>query len=263
MKKIIYIPIFFLIIIFISLMLLNKETSRKIAINYNKFEYEIPLYLGLNNFFNRHFNYKYLVKKINVNQKNQEDIIINTTKWVNQNIQKVPEGVDVVDSDPLTIVQRRLGVQDQFNDILSVFFVYLNIDSFFIKKHGDVVYPLTLFKVNNYWSVLDPYYGIYFTNEKGTFASIEDLKTTKWDIVNLDSQKINSLNISNIFSNQFKNYADVEEYYRQLFFEIESSKKIDDMNIFDRSGKAYIQKPLNRLKYEINKILKKNFLLFE
>ena len=241
-------------------MLLNKETSRKIAINYNKFEYEIPLYLGLNDFFNRHYNYKHLVKQINTDQVNLDEIILNTTKWVNQNIQKVPEGVDVVDSDPLTIVQRRLGVQYQFNEILTVLLTYLNIDSYF---KNDTHHQLTLFKVNNYWSVLDPYYGIYFTNEKGTFASIEDLKTTKWDIVNLDSQKINSLNISNIFSNQFKNYADVEEYYRQLFFEIESSKKIDDMNIFDRSGKAYIQKPLNRLKYEINKILKKNFLLFE
>ena len=59
MKKIIYIPLFFLIIIFISLILLNKETSRKIAINYNIFEYKIPVYLKLYDFFNRHYNYKY------------------------------------------------------------------------------------------------------------------------------------------------------------------------------------------------------------
>ena len=260
MKKITYISLFSLSIFLMALALLNKDTTRKIAINYNLLEYEIPIYLKLYDFFNRHYNYKHLVKQINTDQVNLDEIILNTTKWVNQNIQKVPEGVDVVDSDPLTIVQRRLGVQYQFNEILTVLLTYLNIDSYF---KNDTHHQLTLFKVNNYWSVLDPYYGIYFTNEKGTFASIEDLKTTKWDIVNLDSQKINSLNISNIFSNQFKNYADVEEYYRQLFFEIESSKKIDDMNIFDRSGKAYIQKPLNRLKYEINKILKKNFLLFE
>lgn len=256
MKKYTYVLLFFCMAIFISFMLLNKETSRKIEVNHrthtNIFEYEIPLYLKLYDFFNRHFNYKHLVKQINTDQVNLEDIIINTTKWVNQNIQKVPEGVAIVDHYPLTIVQRRLGAQYQFSEILSVFLTYLNIDSYF---KNDTHHQLTLFKVNNYWSVLDPYYGIYFTNEKGIFASIEDLKTTKWDILNLDSQKINSLYISNIFSNQFQNYADVEEYYRQLFFEIESSKKIDDMNIFDRGGRSYIQKPLNRLKYEVHRWL--------
>ena len=108
--------------------------------------------------------------------------------------------------------------------------------------------------MNNYWSVLDPYYGVYFTNEKETFASIEDLKTTKWDLVNLDSQKINSSDLSDIFLNQFQSYEDAKEYYSKLFFEIQSSKQIDDMNIFDRGGKAYVQKPFNRLKYEIYRL---------
>lgn len=249
MKKIIYISFFFLIIIFIASILLNKEMTRKIAVNYNKIEeYEIPLYLGLNDFFNRHYNYKYLVKQINANQKNQEDIIINTTKWVNQNIQKVPVGVDVVDESPLLIVHRRLGAQYQFNEILTVFLTYLNTGTYF---KNDTHHQLTLFNINNYWSVLDPYYGVYFTNEKETFASIEDLKTTNWDIVNLDSQKIN---LSEIFLNQFQNYENAKEYYGNLFLGAPSSKQLNNMNIFDRGGKAYVQKPFNRLKYEIFKL---------
>lgn len=251
MKKFIYVVLFFFITIFISLIIFNKEISRKIKINHNAFEYKIPLYLGLNDFFNRHYNYKYLVKKINFNKKNQEDIIINTTKWVNQNIQKVPEGVDVVDSDSLTIIHRRLGVQYQFNEILCVFLTYLNIDSYF---KNDTHHQLTLFKINNYWSVLDPYYGVYFTNKKKTFASIEDLKTTNWDIVNLESQKINLLDLSDIFLNKFQNYESAKKYYSNLFLEIQSSRQLDNMNIFDRGGKPYFQKPFNRLKYEIYKL---------
>ena len=257
MKKLRYISLFFLILIFIVFVLLNKETTRKVGINYNVIEYKIPVYLKVVDFFDRHYNYKYLVKKINNNQHNKKNIIINTTKWVNQNIQKIPSGVDVVDDHPLTIVQRRLGAQDQFNDILSVFLIYSDIDSFFIMSFDDIFHPLTLFKVNNYWSVLDPYYGIYFINEKETFASIEDLKTTKWHIVNLDSKKINSLNISDIYFEKFQNYEDVKNYYSKLFIDIQSSQQIDDINIFNRGGRSYVQKPLSRLKFEIHKLFEK------
>jgi len=250
MKKINYLSLFFLILIFVILIILNKETSRKIAINYDKFEYKIPVYLGVFDLFNRHFNYKYLVKQINVNQNNKENIILNTAKWVNQNIQKIPEGVDLVDSDPLTIVKRRLGEQYQFSDILCVFLIYLNIDVYFFNS----IDPLTIFKVNNVWSVLDPYYGVYFINENENFASIEELKTSKWEIVNLDSQKINLLDIQDTFFQNFQNYDQVKEHYQKVFNDIKSSKQLDEMNIFDRGGRAYIQNPFNRVRYEVHKI---------
>ena len=252
MKKINYLSLFFLILIFVILIILNKETPRKIAINYDKFEYKIPVYLGVFDLFNRHFNYKYLVKQINVNQYNKENIILNTAKWVNQNIQKIPEGVDLVDSDPLTIVKRRLGEQYQFSDLLCVFLIYLNIDVYFFNS----IDPLTIFKVNNYWSVLDPYYGVYFINENENFASIEELKTSKWEIVNLDSQKKNFLNISDLFSNKFRNYREVKKYYKKIFIHLQTSDEIDEINIFERGGRSYTQKPLNRLNFEIYKLFK-------
>lgn len=250
MRKIIYISIFLLILILL-LFILNKETTRNIGINYNVIEYKIPVYLKINDFFNRHYNYKYLVKKINQGDNDTNDIIINTTKWVNKNIQKIPKGVDIVDHHPLTIVQRRLGVQSQFNDILSVFFIYLNFDSFFIKNFGDIYHPLTLFKVNNYWSVIDPYYGIYFVNQNKTFASIEDLKKTKWQVVDLNSKKLSNLKITDIFFDKFQNYDEVKMYYQKIFSYIDNSDDIDKTNIFSRGGRSYVQKPLNRLKYEI------------
>lgn len=252
MRIINYISLFFLAIFLLILIILNKETTRKIAINYNKLEYEIPVYLGVFDFLNRHYNYKHLVKQINIGQKNNESSILNTAKWVNQNIQKIQEGVDLVDSDPLTIVKRRLGAQYQFSDILSVFLVYLNIDSHFFNNTSD---PLTLLKVNNHWSVLDPYYGVYFINEKGTFASIEELKTLNWDIANLDSQKINRLDIQDIFFKNFQNYDQVKEHYKKIFMNIKSSRQLDEMNIFTRGGRAYIQKPTNRIRYEIHRLL--------
>lgn len=244
---------FFIIILFFFL--LNKETTRKIGINYDIIEYKIPYYLKINDFFNRHFNYKYLVKTINENQINKKNIIINTTKWVNHNIRKIPEGVEIVDHHPLTIVQRRLGVHDQFNDILSVFLIYLSIDSFFIKNFEDIYHPLTFFKINNYWSVIDPYYGVYFIDNNRKFSSLENLRTSNWDIVNLDSKKINSLNISDIYFDKFQSYDEVKNHYIKIFTRIKSSDQIDDINIYDRGGRSYIQKPLNRLIFEVYKFL--------
>ena len=230
----------------------NIYTTNKIVINDSVLEYKIPVYLRIHNFFNRHNNYKYIVKKINVNKNSKKEIIINTAMWVNQNIKKIPDDVDIVDSDPLAIVTRRLGEQYQFSDILSVFFIYLDIEVYLFNHHS---HQLTFFKIDNYWSVIDPYYGVYFINENDTFASISDLKNGEWHIVNLDSQKINLMDVSKIFSKDFKNYNEVKEHYGKIFINIQSGKQIDDINIFNR-GRAYLQKPLDRFKFEIYKIFK-------
>ena len=251
MRKIYYKSLFFLTLVLILFILINKETTRKIAINNEKYELEIPVYMAIYDFFNRHYNYKYLVKHINYNLSDKKNIILNTAKWVNQNIQSIPKGVDIVDSDPLTIVKRRLGAQYQFSDIFCVFLVYLDIDTYFFN----ITDSLTLFKVENYWTAIDPYYGVYFINEKGTFASLEELKTSKWQIVNLDSEKINPQDIKDIFMQKFQNDDQVKQYYQETFYHMSTSDQLDEMNIFNLGGRAYIQKPLNRLKYEIYKIL--------
>ena len=252
MNKIKFITFSILTLALILFTLLNFDTTKKILVNDHPIEYKIPIYLKIFNFFNRHYNYKYFVKKINANKYSKEEIIINTSKWVHQNIKKIPEGVDSVDSDPLSIITRRLGAQYQFSDILSVLLTYSDIETYFFNNHP---HQLTFFKINNYWSVLDPYYGIFFINEKETFASIDDLKKNEWRIVNFSSQKINLMDISKIFYNDFKNYDEVKDHYRKIFINIKTGKQIDDIKTFNR-GRAYLQKPFNRIKFEIYKIFK-------
>lgn len=248
--------IIFLLTLFLALIfiLMNKETTRIIYINYDLIEYKLPAYQRIYSFLNRHLNYKYLVKKISVEQDTEYGIILNTFRWVNQNIKRVTKDLDVIDGDPLLIVERRLGDQYQFNDILSVLLIYQNIDSIF---YNDNIHALTLFKIKNYWSVLDPYYGVYFINEENTFASIEELKKKKWKIVNLESQKIDSSFLINNFEGKFSNYNLLKNHYQKIFDTLDSSKKIEQTNIFERSGRSHIQKPFNRLNYEIHKLLNK------
>ena len=95
MKKFRYI-LFSGILIILALAFLNKETTRKIGINYELFEYEIPIYLKIFDFYNRHYNYKYLAKNIVNNSNDKKDTIINTTRWIHQNIKQIPPGVDGV-----------------------------------------------------------------------------------------------------------------------------------------------------------------------
>jgi len=253
MKKILVlllILIFLLTIFFIA----NKNTTRKIGINFKIFEYQIPIYLKILDFYDRHYNYKYLVKKINKNLVDEKDIILNTAKWIKNNIQKVPEGVDVVDSHPITIVERRLGVSDQFSDLLSVLLVYANIDSFFITFNFNW-HSLTFFKVDNHWSIIDPYYGVYFTNNERLFASIKDLKNKKWQISNLESDKIDKLKFKEIFGNKFNDYDEVTTYYNKVFKYLPSSEDIDNTHVFYRGGRSYNQSPLGRLRFKIYNII--------
>ena len=242
----------FIFFIILFIFILNKETTKRIYVNYDLIEYKLPLYQRVYSFLNRHLNYNHLVKKINPEQSNKYNIIFNTFKWVNQNIKRVTEGLDIIDGDPLLIVERRLGDQYQFNDLLSVLLIYQDIESIF---YNDNIHALTLFKINNYWSVIDPYYGFYFSSEDNTFASVEELQSKKWEILNLDSRKVEPLDLINNFDGKITNYYLLKSYYQKIFDNLELSTTIDQTNIFERSGRSYVQKPINRIHYEIYKYL--------
>ena len=239
--------VFFLTMYFIA----NKKVTRSVGINYQVIEYQIPIYLKIMDFYDRHYNYKYLAKSINKNINNEKDIILHTTKWIKNNIKKIREGVDIVDHHTLTIVERRLGTDDQFSDLLSVLLVYSNIDSFYISEFNANRHPLTFFKFNNYWSIIDPYFGVFFTNDENLFASIESIKNEKWQILNLKLEKIDKLNFKRTFKNKFMVYDEVKNYYKKIFFHLPSSIDIENTHIFYRGGRSYTQDPLGRIRYEL------------
>ena len=56
-----------------------------------------------------------------------------------------------------------MGARDQFSDILSVLFIYSNIDSFFKMSFGQIYHPLTFFKNNNNIINISTYiWGVFF-----------------------------------------------------------------------------------------------------
>ena len=246
MKKKLYL-ISFLIIIF-SIVFLNSKSYRYIGINYVVEKHKISNFQKLSEFYERHMHYKKLVKEITHNSKNKEEEIIDISTWVYKNIKKASSKDDIIDNHPWTIVERRIGASDQFSDILSVLLVYANTESFFKMKIGNIFHPITFFKYNNKWSIIDPYYGIYFSNYKKSFSTLEEIKNSHTIMQHLFVDKITSKNLNEIFFDKnFKNIQELNDYYKNLLLNIPSSKSIDGTNIYERGGRSNIQKPLHRI----------------
>ena len=253
-KKLIY--LFLAIFIITMFFIANQNTTRTIGINYEVSKYQIPVYLKILDFYDRHYTYKHFVKNLNKNTEDKNEIVINTSNWIYDNIKKIPKGVDVIDNHPLTIIERRLGADDQFSDLLSVLLVYSNIESFFISKFNENWHPITFFKIDDNWSIIDPYNGIFFTNNNKLFASIKDIKNNKWELLNLKFEKIDKLNFKDTFGNKFDDYDNIHKYYDNIIDYIPSEEDINNTHIFHRGGRSNTQNPLGRLRYEIYNIMK-------
>ena len=255
MKKI-FLTIFLLFLI-LFFFLLKQETTRSIGINYTNYEYKIPVYVKLFDFMQRHLNYKYLVDDINKDHKNDRNKVINLSKWIFKNIQKISpsDNIDIVDHHPLTIVERRLGKSDQFSDILSVLLVYSNIDSFSMVFDN---HTLTFFNIDNRWFFLDPYLGIFFINDEKDLVDVDDIKQKNWKLSNLNLVEINTINFNDMkknFNKKFDNLDQLKVSYQKIINQIPSSDKIDNKNRYERGGRSYVQDPIGRIKYEIYKKL--------
>ena len=251
-KKILYL---FVCIILIIILFLNFKGSRYTGINYSIKEEKISNFKKIKEFYIRYYNYKKLVKKITVDIKNEDEKIIKISKWVYLNIKKKTKDDLVIDSHPWTIVERKIGVKDQFSDILSVLLVVNDTDAFFMSKI-DTIGPLTFFKHEQKWSIIDPYYGIYFLNNKKNFCSLNEHKENKCTLFHLKYGEISNNEITDIFFDKnFKNYEDLKNYYNFSLNEIPTENDIENMNIYLRGGRSYIQRPINRFIYQIQKYL--------
>ena len=194
---------------------------------------------------------KEISKNLNENEK-----VIEISKWIFFNIKKANVNTKIVDSHPWVIVERKIGNQDQFSDLLSVLLFTENIDSFYIHDQNGIIHPLTFFKLNQKWSVIDPYYGFYFLNKNNNFCSIEEHKIKKCFIRHFNEGNIKDIKVSKNFKNKnLTTINDLNEYYFTVIEQAPSSNDIENTNNFLRGGRSYIQKPLNRLIYQIQKLL--------
>ena len=261
-KKIIFTLIIFLFSSFF--LFLFNDGSRYIGINYNIESYKVSNFQKIRDFYKRHLNYKKLAKEINKNANNKNEKVINISLWVYKNIKKISQNQnqDIIDLHPWTIVERRLGTQDQFSDILSVLLIYSNIDSFFNNKFENIIHPITFFKYKNYWSIIDPYYGIYFVNNEKKICSLKEIKSNNRTMYHLTLGEVTLENYNKIFFNKkFSSLKELNLYYNNLLNYFPNKKNIDDINLYERGtgSRSYIQKPIHRIIFQLRKSLNSLF----
>ena len=249
------------IVIFIVLIgtiyIVNIPVTIRQCVNYKCRNIEMPLYLKLLDFFDRHYNYKITVKRI-INDSmsvagekklTEKEKVLRIFKWTHENIKKTPEGYPIIDDHVWHIIIRSYGEHDQFSDVFTTLCNYIGVDAFFSllykenitvslspslqrsnkgKIFNNSYISLSFVKINERWNVFDPYNGVYFKNTAGELASIEDIMNRNWLEENIDITK--------------KSDVDYNIYLKNLL-------PIKEMGL----ERANIQSPLNRLRYEIKK----------
>lgn len=214
------------------LIILNIPVITRKGVNYNWSEIKIPLYLKILDFFDRHYNYKELVRNIVIESNTDEDRIMKIFEWTYKNIRKVPEGYPIIDDHVWHIIVRGYGASDQASDVFTTLCNYAGRDAFFCYIFSDDKssrIPLSFVKLNSRWYVFDPYTGAYFRNNNGDIANINEIRMGNW--------KLKSL------ADSITGYPDYKKYIINL-----------PISIKQGLSRANIQSPLRRLIFEFNKM---------
>ncbi|MBI3599424.1 MAG: transglutaminase domain-containing protein [Nitrospinae bacterium] len=236
-----------IIIIFISVGIfyaLNIKVSTRQGINYQWQTIEIPLYLKILDFFDRHYNYKWTVERI-IGDSNPPtppfvkggdegvEKVLKIFEWTHENIKKTPESYPVIDDHVWHIIVRGYGVGDQLSDVFTTLCNYAGIDAFFDSPYAEdrnSRITLSFVKIDGKWNVFDPYNGVYFKNREGSLASIEEIIKGNWLTEGINKDKGLDIN----YAIYFKNLSPIKEMELQ---------------------RSNVQSPINRFKYQIKKWL--------
>ena len=250
MKKIIFLSFIILIVFF-----LGRDGIRYVGKNYIVTEQSIPNTQKVFEFFDRSFKYKRLTKSINTDTTNKDDKVLNISKWIYKNVKKIKKNEIIIDNHPWTIIERRIATDDQYSDILSVLLIYADIESFFYNRLNSIWHPITFFSITKKkWSILDPYYGVYFLDSSLNFSTLDQDKNKDFIMHHLILGKINENNFRSIFTDKkFDTFVGIKNYYINLLKDLPTNQNINSTHIYKRGrgSRSYIQKPLHRFLHKL------------
>lgn len=225
--------------VFLMLVLLNITVATRQGINFKVYTIKLPLYLKVLDFFDRHYNYKALVRRITGTAKTDEDKAIMILKWTYQCIKPQPENLPVVDDHVWNIIIRGYGADDQSADVFTTLCNYAGMDAFYnlvFTQDRNSCIPLSFVRMGKKWVTFDPYNGTYFQNRQGKMAGIEEIIKGDW-VENRIEVLVESHNLT-----VKKSGASYAVYLKNL-------SPITAIGL----KRANIQSPLKRLQYEIKK----------
>lgn len=226
-------PLIMVVLVIGTTSLLNLTVTTQQGVNYQQYTIKMPLYLKIIDFFDRHYNYQQLIKRIIENTRTtDEEMVMKLFRWTYENIKDVPDGFPIIDDHVWHIIVRGYGTSDQSNDVFSTLCNYAGRKSFYavIYKEGkNQGLPFSLVKIGTNWHVFDAFNGAYFLNSKGNLASVGEV--------------ISGNSIIKFLSDSIKKKVDYSEYLSNL----PDVKSISMM-------RSNIQSPLRRFFYKIKKL---------
>jgi len=232
MKKRYLVPTIIILLFLCSIALLNKEVTMFQRVDYKLSRIKLPLYLKVLNFYDRHYNYKWLAKRITGHLDTKEDKILRLFQWTHETIKRQPEGFPIMDSHVWDVYVRGYGISGNFHDLFSTLCNYIGVNAFFKRLYArdTTSMNISFVKIKRGWVVFDPYNGIYFRNNIGGWATIEEINEQNWHIVKLSQTDISKAN-----------------YEQYIVENIPKIKKTGSGLI-----RANIQSPINRLKFQLH-----------
>ena len=181
-------------------------------------------------FFDRHYNYQQLVKRIIAGETAEEEKVMRIFEWTCRNIREAPKGLPVIDDHVWYIIVRGYAISEQFSDVFTTLCNYAKFKAFYswtYVKDNNTRIALSFVKLKTKWLIFDPQNKVYFKNKSERLASIEDISKGDWKAISLTETG--------------KPYVN----YSMYFINLTSYVK----NGFSRS---IIQTPLKRFLYQIN-----------
>ena len=91
MKKRYLVLAFIILLSLCFIALFNVKVSTRQGVDYKLSIITLPLYLKVLNFYDRHYNYKWLVKQITGHLDTREDKILRLFHWTHETIKRQPE----------------------------------------------------------------------------------------------------------------------------------------------------------------------------
>lgn len=216
---------------------LNINVSTNQGVNFKVHSFKIPLFLKVVGFMDRHYHYKQLVRGIVDDKDSKQQKAMKLFIWTHKNIRRQPESLPVIDDHVWNIIIRGYGLSDQYSDVFTTLCNYAGVEAFFkffYDKDKISMIPLSFVKLNNLWIPFDPYHGVYFEDNNGSLADIQEIKKLGIKLKFIDEQE-------------------GKPYDYQAYFE-----GVPDNLSSTGLERAQIQSPIRRFIFGVKKWVKRN-----
>jgi hypothetical protein len=200
--------------------------------------YSLPLYIKVIEFIDRDYKYRVLAREITASTGSDKEKALAVFGWVRKNIKTdIPKSWPIYDDHILNIIIRGYGVSDQLNDVFTALCAYAGLPAGWARieipaQRKQLI--LSFVKIGRRWCVFDAFRGVYFLNDNGDIASLDDIRAGRYDKT-ASAKRLDGSALT------------YEDYFRNI-----------SVNIDDITRRPIEQMPFRRLFREARRLFSKN-----